>query len=387
MPQIPANICCGCTACYNICPKDAIRMTPDDEGFSYPVVDKTQCISCGLCENVCPILQNPSVSEVFTDCVVVQNTSKEVLNTSTSGGFIDALYRYVLEEQNGYASGVIFDEQFMPVHIITNSYTKAKEFRNSKYAQSELNTIFRDVQSLLRKGKQVVFVGTPCQIAGLKTFLSMDYENLITVDLVCRSIPSPKLWRKYLQWQEYRHKDQIKNVSCRKKTYGYHSGALEIQFMGGKSYRGSNRIDYYMKSFHHDICSRPSCYRCPFKTKHRCSDFTVFDSWKPELVALEPLLDNDRGYSNVIAHTTKGHELLSNIKDIVSFKADPERMFCFTGGMESKSILYPDERNTFYQDLEQIGFEKTVKKYISVTWMDKVIEQLKPIRYVFKKLK
>ena len=360
-------------------------MVADAEGFSYPAVDEALCVSCGLCEKVCPIIHSPSLPEAYTDCVVVQNKSDKVLDSSTSGGFIDALYRYVLEEWNGYAAGVVFDEQFMPVHIVTDSYEKAKEFRNSKYAQSNMGEVFREIQTRLNDGYHVMFVGTPCQVAGLKAFLRREHENLITADLVCRSIPSPKLWRQYLQWQEERHKDKIIQVSCRKKTYGYHSGTLEIQFAKGKRYRGSNRVDYYMKSFHHDICSRHSCYQCPFKTKHRCSDFTVFDSWNPQVVALEPMKDNDYGFSNVLVHTQRGKELISDIKNVVIWPADSEKMFLFTGGMESRSISYPEQRNTFYQDLNQLGFEKTVRKYISVTRTDRLIEAAKPIRYAIKK--
>ena len=231
----------------------------------------------------------------------------------------------------------------------------------------------------------MIFVGTPCQVAGLKAFLQKDYEKLITVDLVCRSIPSPTLWRRYLDWQEKRYKSKIKKVACRKKTYGYHSGALEIEFENGKRYVGSNRIDYYMKSFHSDICSRYSCYNCNFKTKHRCSDFTVFDCWEPQTVATAQLCDNDCGFSNVIVHTDKGKDMLYSIKDIFINEADAEKMFCFTGGMESKSIDKKSERETFYKDVDDFGFCNGVKKYVKVSTLDFVIESLKPVKYFLKK--
>lgn len=381
MLNIPVDNCCGCTACYNICPSSAIQMLPDEEGFSYPRINREQCMSCGLCEQVCPIIHKPDLPDMYIDCVVAQSVVDEVLNDCTSGGFIDALYQYVLEHLAGYVVGVAFNAQLLPEHVITNSYEQAKKFRNSKYAQSELDTIFRDVRSLLAKGRTVAFVGTPCQVAGLKSFLRKDYTNLITVDLVCRSIPSPKLWRQYLDWQEERHKAKIKRVSCRKKTYGYHSGTLEIDFIGRKHYAGSNRVDYFMKSFHHDICSRKSCYNCAFKTKHRCSDYTVFDSWNPRQVAFSDIADNDRGFSNVIVHTEMGKEVLSKIQNINCYPADPERMFQFTGGMESKSISYKKERDTFYPDLNLHGFYKTARKYVPVTWIDRTIELMKPLRY------
>ena len=385
MPKIPVDNCCGCTACYSICPKKAIQMEPDSEGFLYPAINADICISCGLCEQVCPILVPPQLTSEYAKSAIVQNQNDDVLNSSTSGGFIDALYYHVLENKLGYAAGVVFDNDFMPVHVVTNQYEVAKKFRNSKYAQSSLKGVFEEIQGISKQNHCVLFVGTPCQVAGLKAFLREEYDNLITVDLVCRSIPSPKLWKDYLKWQEEEKKSSIVSVACRRKTYGYHSGALEIEFANGKRYCGSNRVDYFMKSFHHDICSRPSCYHCAFKTEHRCSDFTVFDSWNPQQVALEPLIDNDRGYSNVLVHTAKGKKLMEALEGLNIYLADPEKMFQYTGGMESKSIEYPVARKHFYEDLQTIGFAKTVKKYISVTLKDRMIERAKPIRYALKK--
>jgi coenzyme F420-reducing hydrogenase beta subunit len=332
------------------------------------------------------VLNRPDLPDTYAAAAVTQSSSSEVLNECTSGGFIDALYRHVLERLNGYAVGVAFDDHYLPEHVITDSYETAKKFRNSKYAQSKLGTVFTDIKQLLMAERTVVFVGTPCQVAGLKSFLGRDYSNLIAVDLVCRSIPSPKLWRCYLDWQEDRYQSKIKQISCRKKTYGYHSGTLEILFENGKRYSGSNRVDYYMKGFHHDICSRYSCYHCPFKTKHRCSDFTVFDSWYPTQVTGEPMQDNNRGFSNVIVHTAKGKALLPEIQDIKIYQADPEKMFNFTGGMESRSIQLPAVRSVFYADLNSIGYINTAKKHVSVSVIDRCIEAIKPILYFTKGL-
>ena len=384
MPKLPIEKCCGCTSCSSICPKGAIQMQPNMEGFSYPVVDLQRCVSCGLCEKACPILNKPAISQEYTRCVVARNSDNDVLAESTSGGFIDALVGYVLQSVNGYAVGVQYDENFLPTHVITNVYEEAAKFRNSKYAQSKLDYIFVRIKSLLAEGERVLFIGTPCQVAGLKSFLRRDYNNLLTVDLVCRSIPSPKLWRTYLDWQESRHHAKIKSVSCRRKTYGYHSGTLEITFENGKHYAGSNRVDLYMKSFHRDICSRYSCYDCQFKTQHRCSDFTVFDSWYPNQVTIGPMEDDDRGYSNVIVHTKKGRAVLEAMKGIQYLDADADKMFEFTGGMESKSIVCPDDRKTFYRQLDTNGFESAVKQYIKVTPLDHIIEALKPIRTILR---
>lgn len=259
--------------------------------------------------------------------------------------------------------------------------SEIEKLRSSKYAQSGLNTIFSQIETLLKHDKKVVFTGTPCQVAGLRSFLRKDYTNLYLIDLVCRSIPSPKLWKAYLEWQKEKYGADITAINCRSKTYGYHSGTLTIDFANGKHYSGSNRVDFYMKSFHHDICSRPSCYECRFKTVQRCSDFTVFDSWQPQMVTQAQFDDNNKGYSNVIVRSEKGQKLLNELQGIVTMNADAEKMFFYTGNMESKSIDMPVERAEFYQNIDKFGFEKGIRIACKVTLTDQIIEGLKPIRY------
>ena len=384
MLNVPVEKCCGCAACENICPTKAIQMLSNHEGFKYPHIEASLCCNCGKCEKACPILNSPDISTDFDACIA-QSKDEEVLSESTSGGFVDVLCKYVLEEKNGYVCGVAFDENFMPRHKIVDSYDQAKQFRNSKYAQSDIGTTFSDILALLKAEKIVMFIGTPCQVAGLKSYLGRPYNNLIAVDLVCRSIPSPKLWREYLDWQEKRYGARVKSVSCRKKTYGYHSGALEMTFENGKRYTGSNRVDYFMKSFHKDVCSRRSCYECNFKTKNRCSDFTVFDSWRPALVINQEFVDNDKGYSNVLIHTPTAKKIIKQLTMVELYPVDADRLLSVMGSMIAKSIQHNKMRESFYEDLNSYGFYKTVKKYAPVSIKDRVIETVKPIRYILKK--
>ncbi len=385
MPNIPHNSCCGCTACYSVCPCSAIKMSYDAEGFAYPRVDTDKCVECGKCEQACPLLHPPRLFEEYACTAVAQSRDLEVLDECSSGGFMDALCEYVIKQLGGYVSGVAFDGDFMPVHIICDSYEEAKALRNSKYAQSELGDTFIKIKKLLSERRYVLFIGTPCQVAGLKSFLADDYENLLTADLVCRSVPSRELWRKYLDWQKERHRSGIKRIACRKKTYGYHSGTLEIEFENGKRYSQSNRTDYYMKSFHADICSRPSCYDCRFKTEHRCSDFTVFDCWRPEAVANTALTDNDLGYSNVIAHTERAERILRSMNNIDLTDADAEKMFAFTGGMHSRSIEKKEARREFYRDVDALGYHGALRAHVTVSLLDRLIEKAKPVLYFKKK--
>lgn len=372
--------CCGCSACLNICPKKCIEMKSDEEGFVYPVVKEDSCIHCGLCEKVCPIKNEVKLPTASKAAYVVQSMDDSVLIESTSGGFSDELYKFVLAS-GGYVCGCIYDKEWMPHHVITNNIKDLPLFRSSKYAQSRLDGgVFSQIKELLGNEKTVCFVGTPCQVAGLKNYLMRDYEKLITVDLVCRSIPSPLLLKEYLSWQEDRYQSKIELLNCRSKTYGYHNGSLIINFQNGKRYSGSNRVDPFMKAFHNDICSRPSCYDCVFKTPTRCSDFTVFDCWRPESLNAQ-ITDNNKGYSNVIIHTEKGVEIFNALKGICSYETGAKKMFCYTGSMESRSVSKPRERDCFYYELNQYGFSATVNKYVDISVKDRFIERMKYILY------
>lgn len=383
--------CCGCTACYNICPRGCISMISDEEGFLYPIVNAELCINCGLCEKVCPTLNKQNLPIESKGSFIVQTQNEEALKESTSGGFSDVLYRYILD-QGGYICGCVYDNEWMPHHIITNNFGKLSQFRSSKYAQSRLDIIFSEIEQLLVNNNLVCFIGTPCQVSGLKSYLRKDYERLITVDLVCRSIPSPFLLKQYLNWQEEKNASKIQYLNCRNKTYGYHNGTLVIKFENGKTYSGSNRVDPFMKAFHSNICSRPSCYECVFKTPTRCSDFTIFDCWQPESLS-EGMKDNNKGYSNVIIYTEKGYEIFEKLRGIDKWETSPSKMFQFTGGMESKTVNRPKAREEFYQKLEVEGFEKAIYEFISVTKRDRLIEKVKinfykaGILYLIRKLR
>lgn len=345
------NMCCGCTACASICPQKAIIMKEDFEGFKYPIVDKERCIDCGLCDKVCPFISKANKKTTIREAYVVQNKNEEVLMTSTSGGFVSAVGEYIVDNK-GYMCGAAFNENFEIVHKLTNDKKELKEFRGSKYAQSELEGIFIETKEKLDNKFLVGFCGTPCQIMGLKKYLGKNYENLITIDFVCRSVVSPKFWKKYKTLLEEKYDSNIRNVNFRHKTYGYHSGSMLVEFENGKIYSGSNRIDLYNKAFHSDKCSRYSCYNCPAKGIDRLSDFTVFDSWEPTKLNKD-ISDNDKGFTNLIIHTKKGKDLFEkNLKkDFYSYRIDVNECGKYTGGMLETSIDISKREKNFYGDI------------------------------------
>lgn len=289
--------CCGCTACASVCPARCIEMQPDDKGFLMPFVNMDKCIGCNLCEKVCPMNIDSIKKQGIDSAFVVRNKDKYILKKSSSGGFYSSLCNYVLNN-NEYCVGVVFYESWNVRHIISNEYSDIPRFSGSKYIQSDIRGIYPKVKKLLEEKHLICFSGTPCQVAVLRSFLRKDYENLITVDFVCHGVPSPLLWQHYLLL--FSGKD-IKYINNRSKKYGYHSSVMQIDFQNGRSYYGSPRTDFALKSFYSDISSWLTCYECPFKGIERYSDFTIWDCWRPDMVD-KSIKADDLGYTNVIVH-------------------------------------------------------------------------------------
>lgn len=374
--------CCGCTACANACPNKAIKMTPDEEGFLYPFINKNYCIECGLCVKVCPIQQKYEIMPRNVDSYVLRTKEDDVLMKSTSGGFVTPLAEYILEH-DGVVCAAAYDKDFTVKHIMIESVDRQKleKIRGSKYVQSDLNDCFKRIKNYLEQGVFVCFIGTTCQVSGLKAFLRRDYEWLITVDLVCHGVPSPKLWSKYLHYQKNKYHSEIREISFRNKTYGYHSGTMKICFSSGETYLGSARVDYMLKSFFKEIASRPSCYRCAFKTKNRCSDYTIYDCWHADQL-IEKLRDDDKGWTNLIVQSEKGKKLLTQLRyKYEMYPSDTEKAIELDGIMVKKSATPHPKRNVFYKDIDKKTLPEQICEFIPVSRKDYLIENSKAVIY------
>lgn len=372
--------CCGCTACFNICPKKCIEMIPDEEGFLYPRVKKEQCINCGLCSKVCPILNYKPIENKMPKAYVIRTKNIENLMQSTSGGFSTPLAHWFFE-QGGRVWTASYDEEWNVLHKeFKNDGIEFAKSRGSKYVQSYLGDAYTQIQEELKKNMWVCFIGTTCQVYGLKQFLKKDYEKLITVDLVCHGTPSPKLWKKYITYQTQKYGSKITEINFRNKTYGYHSGTMMLKFENGKCYTGSARVDYMLKSFFSEISSRPSCYSCKFKNINRLSDYTLFDCW--HMGELLDKVDDDKGYTNLLVHTKKGLCLLEEIAhEYDIFPADVDKAIALDGIMISKSALPHPKRALFYNDLDNHELNEHINIYIKISSVDKFLESIKSIAY------
>lgn len=294
--------CCGCTACVNVCPKNCISMSADKEGFLYPVVDFVKCIDCGLCEQVCPVL-HPVNNETEPLVYAAVNNDESVRLQSSSGGIFTLLAESVLD-RGGVVFGACFDQNWNVVHDYTETKEGLAKFRGSKYVQSHVGNCFIQVKTFLDSGREVLFSGTPCQVAGLKNYLRKPYSNLFTVDLVCHGVPSPEVWRRYLQeavCRVYGIKkknlinldEYISDISFRAKDKGWKKYNIKIIFRNGKVEMMPFFENSYMNVFLSDLSLRPSCYACPTKLHHVQSDITLADFWGVN--EIKPDIDDDKG--------------------------------------------------------------------------------------------
>lgn len=352
------NKCCGCHGCMNICPKNAITMVEDEKGFKYPEIDSKKCIECNLCENVCPIL-NKTKNDSEPVAYAAYNVDEEVRKSSSSGGIFTLLANYILEN-DGVIFGAAFESDFSVKHIEINNKSDLDKLRTSKYVQSSIEDTYKKARNYLNKGVKVLFTGTPCQIEGLYSFLRKDYENLYTQDIICHGVPSPKVWRKYLEYREKQDSKKPVRINFRQKDDGWNLYALLLQY-DNSAYKKNHRDDFFMKAFLRDVCLRDSCYNCSFKSKNRKSDITLADFWG--IQEIDRTMDDDKGTSLVIVNTIKGNELFEKIKiNTVYKKVDFGESIKYNTSMY-KSVVMPKEREAFFENLENLEFDNLVNKY------------------------
>ena len=400
-----AEECCGCTACYSICPTHAIQMKADDEGFLYPSINEKLCIGCHLCEKVCAFKQdgknkvymgNPCTEPLHT--YAVRHCSEEVRMQSRSGGIFTAISDDVLGK-DGIVYGCVLDDNFMAHHVRATCAAQRDAMRGSKYIQSDLDDTYHEIQEDLNKNKIVLFSGTSCQVAGLRSFLKKDYSNLLCIDIVCHGMPSPLVWRKYLDWQEEKNHGKAINVDFRGKyEFGWRA-PIETLYLEKKGKRaGSGKIrlkndvlsrpmpkhymnpedrtdiivysDVFTNLFYDHCILRPSCYQCPYKSLIHPGDITIGDYWGINLVCAAHL-DDDKGVSLVMTNTEKGQHALELVHGEIVVEE--------TGVSEPmlqeplrRAFPCPKNRKQFWEDFHTLPFKKIVSKYANHGWIKNI---------------
>ena len=353
--------CCGCAACANVCPVSCIDMKTDEEGFLYPDVSRSQCIQCGKCEKVCPIRnERVSKNKYFSPKgYIVQNLNKKVCLESTSGGLFSAIAEYVIENK-GVVFGAGFNKRFEVCHYPVETLKGLRKFRNSKYVQSRIGISYKTVEEELVKGRLVCFSGTPCQIEGLRAFLGNDYENLILVDIVCRAVPSPGVWKKYLKMESKKIGD-IRKVRFRDKKRGYQYSTMYIEGANGKCIRGGVESQPWLRMFFSGMIIRPSCTECRFRKPNRNSDFTIWDCFPSR--KFDKGFNEDIGTSRTLIHTSKGNAIFEQIKHRLKYTEVSPSLLTQNVNEMVYSPSFHSKRKEFYKDYHEMDFSNLIRKY------------------------
>ncbi len=354
--------CCGCTACYAICPKGAITMQEDGEGFKYPAIDKSKCIDCGLCCKVCPL--DKKLENVITPAVSFACTAKdEKFAKQSSSGGVFPLLTNMFAEQQAVIYGAAFDNNWKVKHIRVNDIDELKKLYTSKYVQSDMGNAFRQVKGDLDNGKKVLFAGTPCQVAGLKSYLQKDYLNLLTVDFICHGVPSPLVWQQYVDTLKKKLNSKITEISFRDKKDGWKSFNFKLITANGDVFYEKHGDNTYMKGFLKDLYLRPSCYDCKFKTLQRASDITLADFWGIEKII--PEINVEKGVSLCWASSEKGDTILDKaLKQTIYEQVDLNEAIKHNPSAIT-SVKRHKNRNKFFEDISKsdIDIISLIEKY------------------------
>lgn len=361
--------CCGCTACFHICPINCIVMKEDEEGFLYPNIDKAKCIHCNKCKEVCPN-RNIENRNTRTQTFVGYYKDDEVRKQSSSGGIFSAIAEWILQ-QKGVVFGAAFDENFEVHHIAVETKEELIKLRGSKYVQSRLENTFLEAKEYLEKKRKVLFTGTACQIAGLKNYLSAEYENLYTVDVLCHGAPSPKIWRMYLDDKKEQYQASINKVEFRNKDDGWKNFSINIAFSNMERFYTHHNKEKFMRMFLDNLDLRPSCYSCVFKDFPRISDVTIGDSWGVENYM--PDMDDDKGTSVILVHSSNGEKIFREIrKKLIVNEVGLDVAVSPTADSRKSVTMHPN-RNKYLEGVKRGENFDVLYEYVKKSFLQRAV--------------
>ncbi len=376
--------CCGCGACTIKCPKNCIQLKPDKQGFLYPSVDQEMCVNCGLCEKVCPIINSRELqTKDAPRAYAAYAQNSDVRISSSSGGIFTLLAREILD-QGGCVFGAVYDDDFSVHHIGADSIEALELLKGSKYIQSRTEETFSQVKKMLDSGKTVLYSGVSCQISALKLYLGKDYYNLYTVDVLCHGVPSPALWKRYLEEKEKEYSSKAKFVNFRSKDFGWKKFSLKIEFENGKVYIRDLDEDLFMRFFLKNICLRPSCYDCQFKNIiNRQSDITIGDAWGID--SHMPDMDDDKGTSVVIIHSDKGDKWFRQAAKETTIKSCELDTILPPTADSRKSVKPHPNRKKFFRYFAQGESTQQLERFLRFPLMFRIKRKAKNIMKKFSR--
>lgn len=380
--------CYGCSGCEEICPVGAITFQENDEGFLYPFLDKSKCIECGMCKKVCPYETQSDYQFPIKTFAAQYKKNKQLLLDSSSGGAFIGIANKILDD-GGYIVGCVFNKELKAEHILSNNKEEIKRMQGSKYVQSNMGNIYSKIKEKLLLNKKILFSGTPCQVDGLKKYLQKEYENLITIDLICHGVPSPRLleefklsfYQKKGTIEDLKFRDKRKNGWCSQGTIQYRKNK-KIKRIKISPYNNSYYYYYYLKN----SVSRYSCYTCKYANPKRVSDITIGDYWNIQDIL--PNINYKDGVSAILINTLKGKKLMENIKNDFNFyETEIEDVIKGNDNLKHPSDK-PILRDYLYKFIIEKGYDISEKKYCKYQYFRPLLSDYTPIfiKRILKKI-
>ena len=371
--------CTGCMACRFACPKAAISMEEDIEGFLQPKVNSNLCVECGICTKVCPkekpIDYDHSFSQRYFAARMVNR--KERLETQ-SGGVCTVFSQKAIESNKGVVYGVGFDSEWNAIHKRATTTKGIEEFKGSKYVQSNIEQVYDSIiADIKNKGiEQIVVTGTACQIAGIKSFLKIKkqpLDKIVFIDIICHGVPSPKVWRDHLKIDVKR--EGLKNVKFRNKRFGWSSHTETYYYKNSFSHGKCYTHFFYM-----EVISRKCCNSCIYASYNRESDITVADFWGYKKAGLSY---DSFGISECLINTPKGEAFFDRCKDSLEV-SEITREQADQWNLNQPTVVDPVKRAEFWSLYHKDGYKAVrdayCKEEIKNQWKINVFYILKAIK-------
>lgn len=346
--KINHNRCTGCMLCYNICPKKCISIDTDSEGFIIPKINYKECVECGICLKNCPSNSKPAGKKPFKAYALQVKNVNELLESS-SGGVAYSIAKTIISS-GGVAYGARFDSNFNLSHSRASTIQELNEHRGSKYLQSNISECLKSLKEDCETGTNVVFVGTPCQIAAVKKYLKKDYNNLLLIDLICHGVPSQSLFKDYIEWKKRKlNLKKVLKYEFRNKKYGW---ATNYKIEGEhKAKYGSALEDPYYSDFIGAKNYRLSCYTCNYANLERQGDLTIGDYWGISKIYKNLEFEVKNGVSCVLVNTKKGNDfILNNIKQYNCVDSKIEDIVENNGNLREPAHM-PEDRKDYYKNV------------------------------------
>lgn len=371
------NQCCGCTACYSICPKNAIKMEYDEEGFLYPSINSDLCVDCGMCKSVCAF-QNGYEKHPVIKGYALKHKNMDIRMTSRSGGAFAGLSYHILS-LGGVVYGAVYGDNYSVKHFRCTDEKDLSKIQGVKYIQSEMNDIFSDVKSDLKSGKYVLFSGTTCQVAGLLAFLkNTDTAKLYTADLICHGVPNNMIWQEFLHWNERKYNGKLTDAKFRDKSYGWKPHFESVTINGKK-----HRTKRFCLMFYENDILRPSCYECKYASLDRAGDFTLGDFWGIKK-QYKDMFDKT-GCSLFLINTKRGEELFDKISHNFILKDADVVKASFPNPNLRFATPLPKNREYFWKLYRTYDFDKVMKIYNRKIFKSRVKKNLNRIKRIIAK--